>query len=269
MKIKFITKERIYRFTDNNYANSCAAELLYPHFPISVANDTLRRYGIKLDNRCCYEGNYAIVLPYISTDGRIRNVMQMLIKGNGDIVDDGDDKAISQRTKKQNSNSPYLSDPHGRKYRSLSLELAKGYEFEETQCLFGINIGIRSKPLAIVTNPMLAIMMSIICPAYRWVSTCKEKFDDSLCCLDIINDLEDLSEVRLYPESDNVIEAGHFQDYLLLHGIKATVWNADTIKGWKHTGETSKIINKVLCMLDNGFSYSDIIIAMRLYSGEL
>lgn len=29
------------------------------------------------------------------------------------------------------------------------------------------------------------------------------------------------------------------------------------------------IINKVLCMLDNGFSYSDIIIAMRLYSGEL
>lgn len=41
MKIKFITKERINRFTDNNYANSCAAELLYPHFPISVANTLL------------------------------------------------------------------------------------------------------------------------------------------------------------------------------------------------------------------------------------
>lgn len=269
MRIKFITKERINRFSDNDYANSCAAELLYPRFPISVVNDALRKYGIRLDNRCYYEGSYAIVLPYISTDGRIRNVMQMLVKDNGDIVDDGDDKAMSQKTRKQNSNSPYLPDPHGRKYRSLALELAKGYEFEEMQYLFGINIGTTSKPIAIVTNPMLAIMMSIICPAYRWVSTYKEKFDDSLCSLDIIKDLSSLSEVRLYPESNNAIEAVRFQDYLLRHGIKVSVWNADTIKNWKHTGDTPNIINKVLCMLDNGFSYSDIIIAMRLYSREL
>lgn len=268
MKIKFITKERINRFSDNDYANSCAAELLYPRFPISIVNDALKKYGIRLDNRCCYKRSYAIVLPYISTDGRIRNVMQMLVKGNGDIVDDGDDKAMSQRTRKQHSNSPYLSDPHGRKYHSLALELAKGYEFEETQCLFGINIGITGKPIAIVTNPMLAIMMSIICPAYRWVSTCKEKFDDSLCSLDIIKDLDSQSEVQLYPESNNAIEAGYFKDYLLQHGIQASVWNADTIKGWKHTGDTPNIINKVLFMLDNGFSYSDIIVAMHLYRGE-
>lgn len=269
MKINFITKDRITRFTDNNYVNSCAAELLYPRFPMSVANDALRKYGVRLDNRCCYEDSYAIVLPYISTDGRIRNVMQMLIKGNGDIVENGDDKAMSQRTRKQNSNSPYLPNPHGRKYRSLALELAKGYEYEEMQSLYGINIGATNKPVAIVTNPMLAIIMSIICPAYRWVSTCKEKFDDSLCSLDIIKDLGSQSEVQLYPESDNAIEAGRFQNYLLQHGIKASVWNADTIKDWKHTGNTPNIINKVLCMLDNGFSYSDIIIAMHLYKGEL
>ena len=151
----------------------------------------------------------------------------------------------------------------------MELEVAKGYEFEEMQYLFGINIGTTSKPIAIVTNPMLAIMMSINCPAYRWVSTCKEKFDDSLCSLDIIKDLSSLSDVRLYPESNNAIEAVRFQDYLLRHGIKVSVWNADTIKNWKHTGDTPNIINKVLCMLDNGFSYSDIIIAMRLYSREL
>ena len=264
MKITFITKERINRFTDNDYANSCAARLLYPRFPISVVNDALKQYGVKLDNRCSYEDSKALVFPYINTDNKIKNVMLMLIKDNGDIVGDGDDKAMSQRTRKQNSNSPYLPDPHGKKYRSLALELAQGYEFEEMQCLFGINIGTIGKTIAIVTNPMLAIIMSIICPAYSWVSTCKERFDDSLCSPDIIKDLGKQSEVQLYPESNNAREAGCFQEYLLKNNIRASVWNADTINGWQHTGDTPNIINKVLYMLDQGFSYSDIIITMRL-----
>ena len=265
--MNFITRERVRRFSDE-CGKSALAKFLYHYFPKKVADSLLASFEVRIDTRCCYKGDYAAILVFKSKDGKIRDVRMILFNPDtGMIVRDGDGDALIQHTKKQNCHVDYESFPWGDKYYSLAKELSEGYALTILPTLFGMQRINGAKHIGVVTSPVDALVMSIIDPHCTWLATGHEgKLGIALYHPNVIQDLRETGVgVTLYPEFDGEAEAEQIKENLLRNGVKADVYpHLDYLKNCEFVGHRKSIATIALKMIDMQFSYSDIMLALRL-----
>ena len=260
--MNFITRERVYRFS-NDCSESALAKFLYSYFSKRGVDSILASFEVRIDTRCCYKGYYATVLVFKSKDGKIRDVKMTLFNPDtGMIVRNGDGDALIQHTQKQNSHVEYESRPWGDKSYSLANELSKGYDLKKQPTLFGMQKINRTKRIGVVTSAVDAVVMSIIDPHCTWLAAGHEgKFGVALYHPNVIQDLRGTGVgVTLYPEGDGEAEAEQIKENLLRNGIKAD----DYLKNCEFVGHRKSIATIALKMIDMQFSYSDIMLALRL-----
>lgn len=269
--MNFITKERVYRFSDE-YSKSTLAIFMYSYFTKKETDSLLASFEVRIDTRRCYKGYYAAILVFKSKDGKIRDVRMILFNPDtGMIVRDGDGDALIQRTKKQNCHVEYESFPWGDKNYSLASELSKGYDLKKQPTLFGMQRINRAKHIGVVTSPVDALVMSIIDPHCTWLATGHEgKLGIALYHPNVIQDLcETGVGVTLYPEFDGETEAEQIKENLLHNGVKADAYpHLDYLKNCEFVGHRKSIATIALKMIDMQFSYSDIMLALRLVNEQ-
>lgn len=269
--MNFITRERVYRFS-NDCSESALAKFLYSYFSKRGVDSILASFEVRIDTRCCYKGYYATVLVFKSKDGKIRDVKMTLFNPDtGMIVRNGDGDALIQHTQKQNSHVEYESRPWGDKSYSLANELSKGYDLKKQPTLFGMQKINRAKRIGVVTSAVDAVVMSIIDPHCTWLAAGHEgKFGVALYHPNVIQDLRGTGVgVTLYPECDGEAEAEQIKENLLRNGIKADVYpHLDYLKNCEFVGHRKSISTIALKMIDMQFSYSDIMLALRLVNEQ-
>lgn len=269
--MNFITKERVRRFSEE-YGKSTLAKFLYSYFPKKVVDSLLASFEVRIDTRCCYKGDYAAILVFKSKDGKIRDVRMILFNPDtGMIVRDGDGDALIQHTKKQNSHVEYESFPWGDKHYSLANELSEGYDLKKRPTLFGMQRINGAKHIGVVTSPVDALVMSIINPHCTWLATGHEgKLGIALYHPNVIQDLRETgAQITLYPEANGEAEAEQIKENLLRNGVKADVYpHLDYLKNCEFVGHRKSIATIALKMIDMQFSYSDIMLALRLVDGQ-
>ena len=265
--MNFITKDRMRRFPDE-CGKSTLEKFLHSYFPEKVVDSLLASFEVRIDTRCCYKGDYAAILAFKSKNEKIRDVRMILFNPDtGMIVRDGDGDALIQHTKKQNSHVEYESVPYGDKYYSLAYELIEGYTLTFLPTLFGMQRINGAKHIGVVTSPVDALVMSIIDPHRTWLATGHEgKFGIALYHPNVIQDLRETGvRVTLYPEFDGEAEAEQIKFHLLQNRIPADVYpHLDYLKNCEFVGHRKSIAIIALKMVDMQFSYSDIMLALRL-----
>ena len=165
--MNYITRERVYRFSNEDYSRTTWAMFLYRYFPKKQVDVILKDYDVRIDTRYSYQGGYGVILPFKNIENKIRDVRVMLTNPKtGSIVksNNGDNHIYVQKTSKQFSHIPYDPCPFLNCYFSIGAELAKGYELKKIPTPFGLNRILRAKEICVVTSPIDAIVMSIIYP---------------------------------------------------------------------------------------------------------
>lgn len=161
----------------------------------------------------------------------------------------------------------YESVPYGDKYYSLAYELIEGYTLTFLPTLFGMQRINGAKHIGVVTSPVDALVMSIIDPHRTWLATGHEgKFGIALYHPNVIQDLRETGvRVTLYPEFDGEAEAEQIKFHLLQNRIPADVYpHLDYLKNCEFVRHRKSIATIALKMIDMQFSYSDIMLALRL-----
>lgn len=263
----YVTKDRIYKFSQD-CSKSSLAQFMYRFFPKEHVDSRMDWSNIRTDTTLCYHGYYAVIIPFKSKDGKIRNVLKVLYNPEtGMIVRDGDGDALIQHASKQNSRAGYESYPWGDKCYSIAKELAKGYRLEKTPTLFGMEKIYEADHICVVTSVVDALVMSIICPHYPWVATGYEgMLGTTLYHSNVRRELIDQNaQITIFPEIDGIAEAKEIQSYLLKSGIEAKVYpHWDYLKNCEYVGHRKSIATIALKMLEMQYSYSDIMLALRL-----
>lgn len=267
--MNFITRERVYRFSKEDYSCTTWALFLYRYFPKEQVDVILNEFDIRIDTRFLYKGGYGVILPFKNAENRIRDVRMMLTNpATGRIVKgNGDDSIYIQKTSKQFSHAAYEVCPFLDCYFSIGAELAKGYTLKKIPTPFGLNRVVGAKEICIVTSPIDAVIMSIIYPYATWIASGYEgKFSVNLYHPYNVRDLQEQRvPITLFPEYSNLGEAHQIADYLIEKGVQAKVYQQTDILGsWDYVGDRRSVATIALKMLELQFSYSDVLIALKL-----
>ena len=273
--MNYITRERVYRFSNEDYSRTTWAIFLYRYFPKEQVDMMLRDYDVRIDTRYFYQGGgYGVILPFKNIENKIRDVRVMLTNPKtGSIVksNNGDNHIYVQKTSKQFSRIPYDPRPFFDCYFSIGAELAKGYNLKKIPTPFGLNRILRAKEICVVTAPIDAIIMSIIYPYATWIASGYEgKFSVNLLHPYNVRDIrEQRAQVTLFPEYSNINEAYQITDHLVKDVIQSQVYQQmNILRNWDHVGDRRSIATIALKMLEQQFSYSDILIALQLVNED-
>ena len=60
--MNYITRERVYRFSNEDYSRTTWAMFLYRYFPKKQVDVILRDYDVRIDTRYSYQGGYGVTL---------------------------------------------------------------------------------------------------------------------------------------------------------------------------------------------------------------
>lgn len=272
--MNYITRERVYRFSNEDYSRTTWAMFLYRYFPKKQVDVILKDYDVRIDTRYSYQGGYGVILPFKNIENKIRDVRVMLTNPKtGSIINsnNGDNHIYVQKTSKQFSHIPYDPCPFLNCYFSIGAELAKGYELKKIPTPFGLNRILRAKEICVVTSPIDAIVMSIIYPYATWIASGYEgKFSVNLFHPYNVREIRaQRTQVTLFPEYSNINEANQVTDYLVKSGIQTQVYQQiDILRKWDYIGDRRSIATIALKMLEQQFSYSDILIALQLVNED-
>ena len=102
--MNYITRERVYRFSNEDYSRTTWAMFLYRYFPKKQVDVILKDYDVRIDTRYSYQGGYGVILPFKNIENKIRDVRVMLTNPKtGSIVksNNGDNHIYVQKTSKQ------------------------------------------------------------------------------------------------------------------------------------------------------------------------
>lgn len=268
--MNFITRERVYRFSNEDYSRTTWALFLYRYFPKKQVDMILKDFDVRIDTRFLYKGGYGIILLFKNIENRIRDVKIMLTDPEtGSIVKscNGDDNIYIQKTSKQFSHAAYEACPFLDCYFSIGAKLAKGYDLKKIPTPFGLNRIVGAKEICIVTSPIDAVIMSIIYPHATWIASGYErKFSVNLYHPYNVRNLRGQGvSITLFPEYSNLEEAHQITDYLVKNGIQAKVYQqTDILRSWDYVGDRRSVATIALKMLELQFSYSDVLIALKL-----
>lgn len=266
-KMTFITRERLYRFLNQCFISMGLGSYLRLFFDRESVDRALNYFEIGIDTRRMCDGKFASVVPFKDELGKIRDAWMMLFDPkNGTVLQDGDERAMVQNTKKQNQNLPYLCQIHGIKQCSLAYELSQGYDFcNDMPTLMGMNKV--NKRIHVLNNVVDVIVMTILCPEYGWVAIAPDQDMTILLHPNITKGLR-WKRVILYPQLGSYEEVKKVEYQLSRMGINVKtdsfVEQADF--EWKREG--SSIATIALNMLSEGFSPQDVISYMGFMDNE-
>lgn len=72
--MNYITRERVYRFSNEDYSRTTWAMFLYRYFPKKQVGVILKDYDVRIDTRYSYQGGYGVILPFKNIENKIRDV---------------------------------------------------------------------------------------------------------------------------------------------------------------------------------------------------
>lgn len=258
--MNFITRERIRRFSNQDFTLMSLASFLYIFFNKTAVDKVLLYFGIRLDTRYVCDGKFASIIPFVDVNGKMRDVWMMLFHPrNGTVLQDGDERAMVQSSMKQNKNAQYYCQSLNVKQWSLAHELSQGYDFDnDMPTLINMDKLNQHKHVYVLNSVVDALVMTLLCPEYGWMAIAPDKDFSILLHPNIAQNLR-WKRVRLYPQFGSYDEAKKVEYQLSCMGINV---KTDSLVEqvdfeWKREGST--IAKIALNMLSEGFSPQDVI----------